>query len=131
MPQAAEPLTALAQDTLNCMVLSEAVYKVVDFGDVGAADMLAAIVRSFPPSLLTVRRVQWAQPHAHHRRAGPLCLVSSLGLFGTGLLFRHTFFALCHRADTCSDESVSKCRQVRGGLLLVCVHSSCILLLPH
>lgn len=51
------------------MVLSEAVYKVVDFGDVGAADMLAAIARSFPPSLLTVRRVQWAQPHAHHRRA--------------------------------------------------------------
>ena len=68
-PQAAEPLAAPAQDTLNCMVLSEAVYKVVDFGDVGAADMLAAIVRSFPPSLLTVRRVQWAQPHAHHRRA--------------------------------------------------------------
>ena len=55
------------------MVLSEAVYKVVDFGDAGAADMLAAIVRSFPPSLLTVRRVQWAQPHAHHRRAWPLC----------------------------------------------------------
>jgi hypothetical protein len=51
------------------MVLSEAVYKAVDYGDAGAADMLAAIVRSFPPSLLGIQRVQWTQPQAHHRRA--------------------------------------------------------------
>ncbi|KAK9832529.1 hypothetical protein WJX81_006107 [Elliptochloris bilobata] len=71
------------QDTLNCLVLSEAVYKVVDYGDAGAADMLAAIVRSFPPSLLDIRRVQWAQPHSHHRyllaEAGDALVVTFMG----------------------------------------------------
>lgn len=73
---------SLRQDTLNCIVLSEAVYKVVDFGDVGAADMLAAIVRSFPPALLGIQRVQWAQPHSHHRRA----LLNSTACFAEGVL---------------------------------------------
>ena len=88
------------QDTLNCMVLSEAVYKAVDFGDAGAADMLAAIVRSFPPALLGIQRVQWAQPHSHHRRvtSASHCMLC-WGRFGVRNIQQEAAFAFACIAD--------------------------------
>ncbi len=57
----------LAQDVFNCMCLSEGVYKVVDYGEERAAEILTAIMEGFPPGLVTMKRVEWSQPDAQHR----------------------------------------------------------------
>lgn len=59
------------QDVFNCMCLSEGVYKVVDYGEAKAAEILAAIIEGFPPGLVSLKRVQWSQPYAQHRHACP------------------------------------------------------------
>ncbi|CAL8465334.1 g4869 [Coccomyxa elongata] len=49
------------------MCLSEGVYKVVDYGEERAAEILTAIMEGFPPGLVTMKRVEWSQPDAQHR----------------------------------------------------------------
>lgn len=51
------------------MCLAEAVYKVVDYGEERAAEILAAIIDGFPPGMVSIRRVEWSQPDAQHRSA--------------------------------------------------------------
>ncbi len=52
------------------MCLSEAVYKVVDYGEERASEILAAIIAGFPPGMVSIRRVEWSQPDAQHRCEG-------------------------------------------------------------
>jgi hypothetical protein len=61
------------------MCLSEGVYKVVDFGVEKAAEILAAIIEGFPPGLVTLKRVEWSQPGAHHRWGSPAGPYASRG----------------------------------------------------
>ena len=55
------------------MCLSEAVYKVVDYGEQGATEILAAIIGGFPPGMVSIARVEWSRPDAQHRCA-PACM---------------------------------------------------------
>ena len=57
------------QDVFNCMCLSEGVYKVVDFGEERATEILGAILEGFPPGLVSLKRVEWSRPDSNHRQA--------------------------------------------------------------
>ncbi|KAK9820296.1 hypothetical protein WJX72_008693 [[Myrmecia] bisecta] len=61
-----ENLQAL-QDVLNCLVLSEVVYKVVDLGEEAAAASVTQLRQDFPPGLVSVQHLQWSLPHVGHR----------------------------------------------------------------
>ena len=59
---------SLPQDLLNCVLLAEHVYKIVDHSlDASLAQLNATRAAAFPPQLVTLRAVQWAQPHVRHR----------------------------------------------------------------
>ena len=55
------------QDVFNCMCLSEGVYKVVDYGEEKATEILGAILEGFPPGLVSLKRVEWSRPDSSHR----------------------------------------------------------------
>ena len=55
------------QDVFNCMCLSEGAYKVVDYGEEKATEILGAILEGFPPGLVSLKRVEWSRPDSHHR----------------------------------------------------------------
>ena len=57
----------LLQDVFNCMCLSEGVYKVVDYGEEKATEILRAILEGFPPGLVSLKRVEWSRPDSGHR----------------------------------------------------------------
>ncbi len=57
------------QDVFNCMCLSEGVYKVVDYGEEKATEILGAILEGFPPGLVSLKRVEWSRPDSNHRQA--------------------------------------------------------------
>jgi hypothetical protein len=54
---------------VNCVILSECVYKVVDMGPLPAAAIACQLSQDFPPPLFTLRRLQWSEPHVRHRCA--------------------------------------------------------------
>lgn len=51
------------------MCLSEGAYKVVDFGEEKATEILGAILEGFPPGLVSLKRVEWSRPDSNHRQA--------------------------------------------------------------
>lgn len=55
------------QDLLNCVILSEHVYKIVDHSQETSVSLINGVKAQFPPHLATLRGVQWAQPHVRHR----------------------------------------------------------------
>ena len=55
------------QDLLNCLVLSETAYKVVDMGRSRATEMISRIKHTFPDGAVTVEHVQWSLPSVFHR----------------------------------------------------------------
>lgn len=55
------------QDLMNCLVVSEGAYKVVDMGRTAASEMVQRIRSQFPPTLATIQRVQWSLPSVYHR----------------------------------------------------------------
>ena len=55
------------QDLLNCLVLSETSYKVVDMGRKRATEMINRIRQTFPQGAITTERVQWSLPSVFHR----------------------------------------------------------------
>ena len=50
------------------MCLSEGVYKVVDYGEEKATQILGAILEGFPPGLVSLKRVEWSRPDSEHRQ---------------------------------------------------------------
>ena len=56
------------QDVFNCMCLSEGVYKVVDFGEEKATEILGAILEGFPPGLVSLKRVEWSRSDSNQRQ---------------------------------------------------------------
>ena len=60
----------ILQDVFNCMCLSEGVYKVVDYGEEKATQILGAILEGFPPGLVSLKHVEWSRPDSNHRQ-GP------------------------------------------------------------
>ena len=50
------------------MCLSEGVYKVVDYGEEKATQILGAILEGFPPGLVSLKRVEWSRPDSNHRQ---------------------------------------------------------------
>ena len=61
-------MTVDLQDVFNCMCLSEGVYKVVDYGEEKATQILGAILEGFPPGLVSLKRVEWSRPDSNHRQ---------------------------------------------------------------
>ena len=61
------------QDLLNCLILSESAYKVVDMGAVNASKLVMRMEKSFPPGLVTIRRMQWSLDSVNHRCAKMAC----------------------------------------------------------
>lgn len=57
----------LPQDLVNCLILSESVYKILDLGAKVATRVLERIQSLFPPGLATLESVQWSRPGVHHR----------------------------------------------------------------
>jgi hypothetical protein len=64
------PTLSLLQDVLGSLILSECCYKVLDLEAYQAVHAINNLKALFPPQLVTLRRVQWAMPHAQHRCAG-------------------------------------------------------------
>ena len=60
--------TVISQDVFNCMCLSEGVYKVVDYGEEKATQILGAILEGFPPGLVSLKHVEWSRPDSNHRQ---------------------------------------------------------------
>lgn len=58
---------SVMQDLLNCLVLSETSYKVVDMGRKRATEMINRIRQTFPQGAITTERVQWSLPSVFHR----------------------------------------------------------------
>ena len=54
---------------LNCLLISECVYKGYDLGTIAAAAAFCDLKQLFPPGLITVDGIQWALPHVPHRCA--------------------------------------------------------------
>ena len=50
------------------MCLSEGVYKVVDYGEEQATQILGAILEGFPPGLVSLKHVEWSRPDSNHRQ---------------------------------------------------------------
>ena len=65
------------QDLVNCLILAESSYKVVDMGRKRGARMAQRMKRSFPAGAVTLERLQWSLPSVFHRYA--LLLVSNVG----------------------------------------------------
>ena len=63
----------LLQDVLNCLLLSETVYRVHDHSNTEVARIFDSLRQDFPPSLLTLQRLQWSQPTVAHRWVLLLC----------------------------------------------------------
>ena len=57
----------LLQDVLQCMVLSETVYKAYEGGPSAVSSALAALQTSFHPSLSALKTVQCSLSHVQHR----------------------------------------------------------------
>lgn len=55
------------QDLMNCVLLAEHVYKIVDHTTDVSVSLINSVKAQFPPHLTTLRTVQWAQPHVRHR----------------------------------------------------------------
>jgi hypothetical protein len=55
------------QDLMNCIILSEHVYKIVDHSTETSVGLINGVKAEFPPHLVTLKSVQWAQPHVKHR----------------------------------------------------------------
>lgn len=55
------------QDLLNCLILSECVYKVHDLGPDDAVKTMKTIQETFPAGLMTVQGLQCSLSHVHHR----------------------------------------------------------------
>lgn len=64
---ASEDWLICLQDLLNCLLLSEASYKVVDLGVEGATEVLGRMKETFPDHAVTVSRVQWSLSSVFHR----------------------------------------------------------------
>lgn len=71
------PVHCNLQDVFNCMCLSEGVYKVVDFGEDKATEILGAILEGFPPGLVSLKRVEWSRPDSNHRQGSQSPVLSS------------------------------------------------------
>ena len=68
---------------MNCLLLSECVYKAHDLGPQEAVKTLKNLQETFPPGVTTLQAVQCSLPHVHHRQALPLSFqMQSLILFG-------------------------------------------------
>lgn len=55
------------QDVLNCLVLSEAAYRVLDQGPAQVPRILTERKQQFPTGLITLQSVQTSLPHVQHR----------------------------------------------------------------
>ena len=51
------------------MCLSEGAYKVVDYGEEKATEILGAILEGFPPGLVSVKRLEWSRPDSDNMQA--------------------------------------------------------------
>jgi len=55
------------QDLINCLVLSECVYKCVGRPEEEAFQAMSELKSSFPPGLVTIRNAQFSNEHTLHR----------------------------------------------------------------
>lgn len=62
-----QSLPVLMQDLLNCLVLAECAYKVVDMGKKKATETINRIRQTFPEGAMTAKHVQWSLPSVFHR----------------------------------------------------------------
>jgi hypothetical protein len=66
------------QDILNCMLLSESVYKAYESGPEAAAQAFRDFQQGFAPGLITVHSLQCSLPHVQQRCPRPSCSYSIL-----------------------------------------------------